>query len=177
MKLLKFYYKTIYSSEAEKMIDKVRMAVYDLYSEYITNSTSFESSMGFVDANHDASSPIIKEDEYPEFDTWYEASRYSSTCAQKSELELYLEEPLVPQSKDLNVLQWWQFTPKYPTLVKLAHDLLAIHVSTVASESIFSTGWRVLDPNRNCLAPETIEALICAHDWLQTAKITSKYQI
>lgn len=47
----------------------------------------------------------------------------------------------------------------------MARDLLAIPVSTVASESAFSTGGRVLDRFRSSLTPRTVEALICTQDW------------
>jgi hypothetical protein len=39
-------------------------------------------------------------------------------------------------------------------------------VSTVASESAFSTGGRVVDPFRSRLDPETVQALICSKDWI-----------
>ena len=44
---------------------------------------------------------------------------------------------------------------------------MAIPVSTVAFELAFSTRGRVLDPFRSSLAPKTVEALICAQDWLK----------
>ena len=44
---------------------------------------------------------------------------------------------------------------------------MAILVSTVASELAFSTGGRVLDPFRSSLAPVTVEAFICAQNWLK----------
>ncbi|KAF1898872.1 hypothetical protein Lal_00018993 [Lupinus albus] len=39
----------------------------------------------------------------------------------------------------------------YPTLQAIAKDLLAIHISTVASESTFSTSGRILSPHRRNL--------------------------
>ncbi|XP_050897973.1 chaperonin CPN60-like 2, mitochondrial [Lathyrus oleraceus] len=49
----------------------------------------------------------------------------------------------------------------------MVKDVLASPVSTVASESTFSTGGRVLDTYRSLLTPEMAEALICAQDWLK----------
>jgi len=37
----------------------------------------------------------------------------------------------------------------------------------VASESIFSSAKRILDDYRCNLLPETIEAIMCSHDWLK----------
>ena len=49
----------------------------------------------------------------------------------------------------------------------MARDLLAIPISTVASESVFSTSGRVLDSYRSSLGDKTIECLVCAQDWLR----------
>ena len=51
-------------------------------------------------------------------------------------------------------------TDAYPVLSRIAHDLLVVQVSTVASESAFSAGGCVVDPFRSRLEPETVEALI-----------------
>ncbi|XP_065865471.1 uncharacterized protein [Euphorbia lathyris] len=48
-----------------------------------------------------------------------------------------------------------------------SRDVLAIPVSTVASESAFSTGGRVLDSFRSALTPRIVEALVCAQNWLR----------
>ncbi|KAK3221626.1 hypothetical protein Dsin_008651 [Dipteronia sinensis] len=47
-------------------------------------------------------------------------------------------------------------------------DILAVPISTVAFETAFSTGGQHLSPQRNRLNPKTLEALICAQDWLWT---------
>lgn len=48
----------------------------------------------------------------------------------------------------------------------MARGLLAIPVSTVASESAFSTSGRLISPHRSRLHPTTLEALMCARTWL-----------
>ncbi|CAN6347624.1 unnamed protein product [Urochloa humidicola] len=51
---------------------------------------------------------------------------------------------------------------------------MAIQVSTVASESAFSAAGRVVDPYRNRLDPDIVEALICTKDWVAAARKESK---
>ncbi|CAN1294788.1 Putative AC9 transposase [Linum perenne] len=50
----------------------------------------------------------------------------------------------------------------------MARDVLAVPVSSVASESAFITGGRVLSNFRSSLTPAIVEALICAEDWLRS---------
>ena len=52
-------------------------------------------------------------------------------------------------------------------LSKLARDVLAVPVSTVAFELVFSTGGRILDPFRSSLSPLMVQNLFYAQDWLQ----------
>jgi len=47
---------------------------------------------------------------------------------------------------------------------------LAMQVSTVASESVFSAGGRVVDPYRSSLDPDMVQALVCTKDWITASK-------
>lgn len=86
----------------------------------------------------------------------------------KSELTRYLEDHLEKMNNDFNILTWWkEHADIYRVLASMARDILAIPVSSVASESAFSNGGRVLDRFRSSLTPKMVECLICAQDWLK----------
>ncbi|KAK9714313.1 hypothetical protein RND81_06G085700 [Saponaria officinalis] len=88
-----------------------------------------------------------------------------------TELEKYLEDARESREPSFNILQWWKDNQRrYHILVKMARDVLDIPVSTVASESAFSMGGKVLDSFRTSLSPRMIKTLICAQDWLQTSR-------
>ncbi|XVF47110.1 hypothetical protein PTKIN_Ptkin03bG0082700 [Pterospermum kingtungense] len=85
----------------------------------------------------------------------------------KSQLELYFEKPRVDRSMDLNVLHFWkQSAFRYPELAAMARDILSIPVITVAFESTFNVGGKVLDQYRSSLKPEIVEVIVCTKDWL-----------
>jgi len=90
--------------------------------------------------------------------------------SRKSEADTYLDDSLVPlrDGEEFDVLKWWKRNQdQYPVLAKMARDFLAIPLSTVASESTFSTAGMVINKYCSSLSSETVEALICAKDWLK----------
>lgn len=90
----------------------------------------------------------------------------------KSELDKYLKEDTEDESDKFDMLNWWKVnSPRFPILSLVARDVLAIPVSTVASESVFSTSGRVLDAFRSSLSPTIAEGLICTQNWLRTTSI------
>ncbi|KAL4387370.1 hypothetical protein GQ457_09G017050 [Hibiscus cannabinus] len=92
------------------------------------------------------------------------------TSETMTELDIYLGDNCARESDDFDILVWWSMqTNNYPILMRLARDVLAIPVSTVASESAFSTGGRVLASFRTSLTPRLVEALICTQDWVRAS--------
>jgi hypothetical protein len=90
--------------------------------------------------------------------------------AQKTELEVYLDEARYIENRSsgtFDILSFWKGNEfRYPEVAAMARDVLSIPISTVASESCFSTGGRVIDQYRSSLKPDIVEALICTKDWL-----------
>lgn len=81
-----------------------------------------------------------------------------------------MEEPASDRKRELDILEFWRSVQyRYPHLCQMAQDVLTIPITTVASESAFSSGGRVLDQYRSCLTPENAEALICGRDWLRAS--------
>jgi len=90
------------------------------------------------------------------------------TIDRNNELERYLVDACSNDTEKFDILTWWkQNGAHYPIVASMVRDILAIPVSTVASESVFSTGGRVLDSYRSSLNPAMAEALICSQNYLK----------
>lgn len=103
-------------------------------------------------------------------DFWqYVESTWNETST-NTELDNYLNESIF-QHRDkapFDVLKWWKMNyVRFPILSKLARDILSVPISTVASESAFSAGGRVLDDYRSSLTKDMIEVLVCGGDWIR----------
>ncbi|XP_026436063.1 uncharacterized protein LOC113333911 [Papaver somniferum] len=94
--------------------------------------------------------------------------------ARTTELDRYLTDVIeggmreIGQPDHFDILAWWQANAsRYKILSYMARDILAMLVSSVASESAFSTGKRVLTPWRASMSTRTVEALLCTQSFLQ----------
>nr|GEV69656.1 zinc finger BED domain-containing protein RICESLEEPER 2-like [Tanacetum cinerariifolium] len=93
-----------------------------------------------------------------------------SSSSSTSELNNYNGEYCEPFDKNMHfdILLWWKVNShRFLILSLMARNLLAIPISTVASELVFSTSGRVLDSYRSFLSDKTIQCLVCAQDWLR----------
>uniref|UniRef100_A0A2N9H493 HAT C-terminal dimerisation domain-containing protein n=1 Tax=Fagus sylvatica TaxID=28930 RepID=A0A2N9H493_FAGSY len=116
IELLEYYFPIIYGDQADDEIQRVRDICYEMLRDYNSGRMGKEANRG--------------------------------TCKKKGgntklELDHYLKDDLMPRTLDFDILAWWKANgPKYPTLQRIARDILAILVSTVALESTFSTSGR-----------------------------------
>ncbi|XP_009775322.1 zinc finger BED domain-containing protein RICESLEEPER 2-like [Nicotiana sylvestris] len=90
----------------------------------------------------------------------------------RTELDKYLSEETEDDTKEFDVLLWWKLnSARFSILAEMARNVLAVPISTVASECAFSMGGRLLDSFRSSLTPKLVQALVCLQDWLQNEKL------
>ena len=96
-----------------------------------------------------------------------------------NDLDRYLSDPNEGEEEaNFDILNWWRVNglSKYPILARVAKDILAIPVSTIASESSFSTSGRIIDSYRSSSSPKMVEALICAQNWLRSIHVALHHE-
>lgn len=152
-------------AECERQVTEVNAKLMSLYDKY---SSAFMTSKATTDPSKITSSnePNTDTDDFHAF-----LKGRPVKSGQKNELEVYLEEPndgCVESQYD--VLIWWrQHSSKFPILSNMARDIFGIPITTVASESAFSAGGRILNDYRSSLSKDMVELLVCGSDWLRAS--------
>ncbi|KAL8528479.1 hypothetical protein ACS0TY_006053 [Phlomoides rotata] len=136
LRLLHFYFPLIYTNgeDAMKEIERIQGICYNLLNEY-----SLKSKASEVGASYQSSASSLTSHDESEIDPMSKYNKFVASLFEgnlKNELDSYLEERL------------WKNALKYPTLQLIARDVLAILISTVASESAFSTCGKFISPHR-----------------------------
>ncbi|KAK4257426.1 hypothetical protein QN277_007017 [Acacia crassicarpa] len=172
MKFVEYSFSRVYGDEdTHAYIKIVDDGIHELFHEYEVLPLPLTPAYA-----EEGKGSLRKTDEYPggtmlsdsgltDFDAYI---LQTSNQQMKSELDIYLEESLLPRVQDIDVLGWWRLNRvKYPILSKMAQDILCVAASTVPAESVFDTKSKEMDQYRCSLRPETVEALVCAKDWMQ----------
>ena len=154
LRVVDFIFRAVYGEEATVELEKLKNTLYELIQEYqwkgkSGNNKSMASSSCLVSGAGGEEVSKMKS----KLRLYLSTFTSDSDSQVKSELDHYLEEVVLPFSDDqFDILAWWkQNGVKYSTLQALARDMLAIPVSTVASESAFSTSGRVISSHRSRL--------------------------
>lgn len=160
--VLRFYFAKLYANNSSAQVKRIQDLCYDLLSDYQSKNNSIESSP-LIDTNVVHDDPLVEE-----LESYVEREEEASSTNTKSELDHYFGEKVLKKAPpDFDILNWWKANGGlYPTLQTIARDVLAIPISSVASESAFSTSGRILSPHRSRLHWTTVEALMCARSWL-----------
>jgi hypothetical protein len=167
LKFMKAFYSTIYGEESsviEIQVSRVRSLLYELMLEYQGSMEGMATTDGVgvenrKDGDRNEGDDLV-------FDKFLSEEPQHCSTYVRTELDLYLEEPTLPRTQEFDIIHWWQYAGvKYSTLKRIAHDIMAIPVTTVASESVFSTEGRLISPHRSRLAPKIIEGLMCMQAW------------
>ncbi|KAL2243378.1 UNVERIFIED_CONTAM: putative AC transposase, partial [Sesamum indicum] len=175
---LQYVFKNMYGSElAEKMGNLARSALYDVFEEYkkmYSSTTSRPSSITSSNKINELDQTQDQDDDSQRKLGRDKRKKWKQMVSEiggqhKSELDSYLKEGIVTDgSPNFSIIEWWKVhTPRFPILARLGRDVLAMSISTVASESAFNTGGRIIDDFRASLTPKMAQALICCQDWLR----------
>ncbi|KAL4564893.1 hypothetical protein LXL04_028969 [Taraxacum kok-saghyz] len=170
MRLVEFSFPSIYT-DADKQIEEVKKALYMMYEEYLE---IHDISVREATSPGSSCSGNTGLEKTPLGSGWEAFGEFIKNAdlekPEKSELDTYLEKGVYREQgqkgmDSFKALEWWcVHKEKYRVLSKMAMDVLAIPVSTVASESTFSAGGRVIDAYHSSLGKETVQKLICGAD-------------
>ena len=96
----------------------------------------------------------------------------------KTELDKFLSEDAEDNLSTFNNLEYWKVNnSRFSILSWMVRDVLAVPISTVASESAFSSGGHILDPFRGSLTSRMVQALLCTEDWLRVIMSSIKMSV
>ncbi|CAO2842752.1 unnamed protein product [Amaranthus hypochondriacus] len=166
-KIIGFYYHVLDRppTDVHNYVGNCKKLLADLYDHYssIYNTSRDTSRRASVSARPDYYNPIIA-NIISRDDSFVGSSSFASYL----ELDSFIKHHFEIDQSNYDILEWWkEKSIKYPILSRIAKDILAIPASTVASESAFSAGKRVLDEKKSRLAPHSIQICVCKKDWDQ----------
>nr|XP_027075831.1 zinc finger BED domain-containing protein RICESLEEPER 2-like [Coffea arabica] len=183
MFLINHVFSVIYGEDAApRFIAEIRDILYELYNEYVdchVVSHSEQQQRQVVKRRQNESSTSSSKKQKmtaPAILTGKEkfhmhVSEIDRAPPEKSDLDVYLEESryACDAKANLDVFGWWKGEIlRFPILSRMAADILSVPVTTVASESTFSAGGRVIDDRRASMSVETVQMLLCGNDWIRS---------
>ncbi|XP_059304020.1 zinc finger BED domain-containing protein DAYSLEEPER-like [Lycium ferocissimum] len=164
LKFVKFCFTKLNSDTADAKLKVIEDNLQLLFKEYLIPST--KTSLSEEHACGSGSGSNEMRDALEEFDM-FESQLESNTG--KTQLDLYLEEASLDRktNPNLDVLGFWKDNRlRYPELSLMTRDVFSVPITTVASESAFSIGGRIIGKFRSSILPANAEAQLCTRDWI-----------
>ncbi|CAI9766885.1 unnamed protein product [Fraxinus pennsylvanica] len=150
-------------------------AIQSIYADYVIRGTKTDNSEGTSNLKTEEGNPRNDKEQFPNFPGGQEYSEYVlvNNKPKKSDLDSYLEDPVVPWDENFNVLRWWKSeAPKYPNVSKMARDFLAIPISVATSnDAYYYMENRPPDLRVITSGAEMMNAVMCCRSWNPGPKI------
>ncbi|XP_048624719.1 zinc finger BED domain-containing protein DAYSLEEPER-like [Brassica napus] len=159
--ILEYCFSVLDQSTCKRRLANVRSKIYKLFGAYKKSQRNNSAATTSQGETHDVLAG---------YGGFYAFFSQKAVGSGKSALDIYLDEPLLDYAahKKLNVLHYWRDnSARFRELATMAREVLSIPITTVASESSFSIGSRVLNKYRSCLLPTNVQALVCTRNWLK----------
>lgn len=141
-KIIDYFFDEFYGDKAVEEIIRVKKYCYELLHE--------SESSSHIGKTTQSSSNVPKEDVNEGYCFLLRFKFYLNNSQKKglkSELDQYLEEEVLPLTDNFYILVWWRGVGlRYPTLQKIAKDILAIQFLTLFQNvlSVLVVDWWVL---------------------------------
>jgi hypothetical protein len=124
LKFMKAFYSTIYrekSSITESEVCKVRSLLYELMLEDQGSMEGMTTTDGVGTSHRKVVNNEGDDLVFDIFDKFLLEELEHCSIYVRTELDLYLEEPTLPRTQELDIIHWWQYAGvKYPTLRRIA---------------------------------------------------------
>ena len=171
---VRFFYLTVENAEAEAKMRELRHYLKKYYLQYerIVRSNTVPIFIQYEEealSQGDSSSSGLRGKRRVELAFAQFSSQNSSTRSERSELDIYLDDPrvVVRPIENFNVLAWWKKnSDAYPILSLMARDFLSIPVRAQCPQNMLLVLLEGYLVKIGHLSPETLEALVCVKDWL-----------
>ncbi|XVF65672.1 hypothetical protein PTKIN_Ptkin09bG0268500 [Pterospermum kingtungense] len=171
---VEFSYNEIYGRESQMQLTRFHKVLMDIYYEYANkfprNLTTSASAFGEFNSSTRQSTQVADDCILDCFSKFESANNFKKVASWKSELDRYLDEMRLPLDGEFfDILRWWRLnSERFPTLGRMARDLLAIPVSVVPPCSNFSA--TIINSASSKLNAEDMEALMCSQNWMEMQK-------
>ncbi|KAL7607741.1 hypothetical protein Lser_V15G14400 [Lactuca serriola] len=151
--------------KAYEMLYEVERKIENFFKTYVEKYDMSRSSQ------QQSSQQVVDCDDDNDFFGNFLNSEGDNSDALENELIIYLKEPRVTYNKSFDILSWWKLNGlRFPIVARMTKDILGIQISTIASESAFSTSRRVLTDYHANLSNVIVEALLCTQDWVRKSR-------
>ncbi|XP_024026908.1 zinc finger BED domain-containing protein RICESLEEPER 2-like [Morus notabilis] len=168
MDYLTYYFSIVYHScTSEILVKNVKDTMYRLHEVYSgKNGESVANESSGEAATSTTEGKTKVEGKGCLWSKFVRKMKEKNVNEYKNDVDRYLTDHMEDLTRsNFDILDWWKNNAtNYKVLSLVARDILVILVSTVASESAFSTRGRILDPFKSSLSPKIVEALICTQN-------------